>query len=191
VCPAGSSNSVALPFTDVAGTNTFFCAIAEAYFSGLTNSWGMIYDGSNIWVTDRGDDTLKKLNSNGSVVRTIAVGDTPYYPIFDGMNIWVPNRVSNSVTVVRVKDTQGNALTDPFVLATLTGNDLGSPTAAAFDGERILVTNGVGDSVSLWKAADLIPLGSATGAPGAYGACSDGLNFWITLYGNPGKLARF
>src|SRR5919201_785461 len=29
-------SSVTLPFTDVAG-NTFFCQIAEAYFSGLTN----------------------------------------------------------------------------------------------------------------------------------------------------------
>src|SRR6266850_8249063 len=29
--------SITLPFTDVTGTNIFFCSIAEAYFSGLTN----------------------------------------------------------------------------------------------------------------------------------------------------------
>lgn len=29
--------SVTIPFTDVVGNNLFFCAIAEAYFSGLTN----------------------------------------------------------------------------------------------------------------------------------------------------------
>jgi S-layer homology domain len=29
--------SVTMPFTDVPGSNIFFCAIAEAYVSGLTN----------------------------------------------------------------------------------------------------------------------------------------------------------
>src|SRR5215210_1042300 len=31
-----SGASVTLPFTDVAGSNIFFCSIAAAYFSGLT-----------------------------------------------------------------------------------------------------------------------------------------------------------
>jgi len=78
------------------------------------------------------------------------------------------------------------------VLATLTGNGLNGPTAAAFDGQRILVTNNAGNSVSLWKAADLTTLGSfGTGASTfPYGACSDGISFWITLTG-PNQLARF
>jgi hypothetical protein len=78
------------------------------------------------------------------------------------------------------------------VLATLTGNGLNTPTTTAFDGERILVTNVSNNSVSLWKAADLIPLGNiSTGANTTpFGACSDGLNFWIIL-NNTGKLARF
>src|SRR5882762_2310545 len=29
--------SITLPFTDVQASNVFFCSIAEAYFSGLTN----------------------------------------------------------------------------------------------------------------------------------------------------------
>ena len=62
---------------------------------------------------------------------------------------------------------------------------------AAFDGQRILVTNGV-STVSLWKAADFTPLGSVSTGPGTspFGACSDGVNFWITLR-NTGQLARF
>src|ERR1700741_3147150 len=32
-----SGASITLPFTDVASSNIFFCSIAEAYFSGLTN----------------------------------------------------------------------------------------------------------------------------------------------------------
>jgi hypothetical protein len=96
------------------------------------------------------------------------------------------------VSVVRVKNAEGKPLAEPFVLATLTGNGLDDPFTAAFDGERILVTNISGNSVSLWKAADLTPLGTfPTGAgTGPFGACSDGLNFWITL-SITDKLARF
>ena len=66
------------------------------------------------------------------------------------------------------------------------------PAAAAFDGERVLVTNFIGNSVSLWRAADLTALGSfATGSSTQpFGACSDGINFWVALSGT-GKLARF
>jgi hypothetical protein len=104
----------------------------------------------------------------------------------------VPNEGSDSVTIVRVKDAAGNPLASAFVLATLSGNGLNDPFTAAFDGERILITNFNGQSVSLWKAADLTPLGTfATGAATQpVGACSDGLNFWITL-SNTDKLARF
>jgi hypothetical protein len=160
--------------------------------TGFLAPLGILYDGSHIWVTDEAANTLLKLDSNGSIAQTINVGDSPFNPIFDGINIWVPNLSSNSVTVVRVKDAVGNPLTSAFVVATLTGNGLTGPHTAAFDGERILVTNPSGNSVSLWKAADLTPLGSfPTGVDThPFGACSDGLNFWITL-GGTAKLARF
>ena len=160
--------------------------------TGFSAPVGILYDGVNIWVTDHSANTLLKLNSDGSIAQTITVGDSPQFPVFDGTNIWVPNFNSNSVTVVRVKDAAGNPLASAFVLATLTGNGLNDPITAAFDGERILVTNISGNSVSLWKAADLTPLGSfPTGAgTSPFGACSDGLNFWITLQSTD-KLARF
>jgi hypothetical protein len=165
----------------------------NTFQSGFTRCFGILYDGTNIWVTDgESSDALLRLNSVGVITATVVVGDTPALPIFDGINIWVPNYFSDSVTVVRVKDTQGNSISQPFVLATLTGNGLDGPLAAAFDGERILVTNRDGNSVSLWKAADFTPLGSiSTGAnSNPRAACSDGLNFWVTL-GGTDRLARF
>ena len=65
------------------------------------------------------------------------------------------------------------------------------PVAAAFDGERVLVTNAY-NSVSLWKAADLSPIGtfSTGGLTSPRGVCSDGVNFWIALQG-AGQLAWF
>ena len=148
---------------------------------------GIIYDGANMWVTDLGNNTINKLDSNGNILQSAVVGSGPQYPAFDGTNIWVPNTLSHTVTVVRA--------TGPLsgkVLATLTGNGLNGPLQAAFDGERIMVVNKDGNSVSLWKASDLTPIGTfSTGAgTGPSAVCSDGLNFWIAL-GNVDTLARF
>jgi YVTN family beta-propeller protein len=154
--------------------------------AGFTQLAGMVYDGANTWVVDYGASPGKlfKLDSNGSIIQTVNVGDTPFHPVFDGTNIWVPNFGSNTVAVVRASTAA--------VIATLTGNGLSGPNRAAFDGERILVTNeGAGQGLSLWEATDLTPLGFVT-LPNTdpRGVCSDGLNFWITL-NISGKLARF
>jgi hypothetical protein len=159
--------------------------------AGFLNPLGVLYDGASIWVAD-GGGTLLKLNSNGSIAQTVNTGAGPKFIVFDGTNIWVPDSSSPSVTVVRVKDANGNPLANAYVLATLTGNGLNTPVTAAFDGERILITNLFGDGISLWKAADLTPLGFFTTGEGSQptGACSDGLNFWIALSGTD-RLARF
>ena len=151
--------------------------------TGFTQLYGALYDGANVWVADNGAGKLQKLDGSGAILETVTVGSNIQFPIFDGTNIWVPYS-SNSILVVRASS--------GAVLATLTGNGLLGPRAGAFDGQRVLVANQAGNSVSLWKAADLTPLGSfATGASTQpYGACSDGVNFWITLF-NAAELARF
>jgi hypothetical protein len=148
--------------------------------TGFSNLSGIVYDGANIWVADRGDNQLKKLSASGNVIQSVPVGLFPGNLVCDSTNIWVL-RGNNAVTVVRAAT--------GAVVATLTGNGLDGPFDVAFDGERILVTNagnsGSGHTVSLWKATDLSPLGSFTaGAVGAGVAsvCSDGLNFWIALH---------
>src|SRR6185295_13441527 len=144
------------------------------FTTGFNQPTGILYDGSHVWVTEYNPGKLHKLNPDGTIEQTVAVGNGVWNPIFDGANIWVPSLLANSVTVVRAAT--------GTVLATLTGNGLNGPYTAAFDGERILVTNN-GDSVSLWKAASLTPLGSFNAGTDSVplGACSDGTNFWITL----------
>jgi DNA-binding beta-propeller fold protein YncE len=150
---------------------------------GFSHVVGILFDGSNIWVTDSGAKTLLKLNGSGTIAQTVNVGGSPEFPAFDGTNIWVPNSNDNTMSVVRAAT--------GAVVATLSGNGLNFPMQAAFDGQRILVTNQV-DSVSVWRAADLTPIGAfSTGlGSGPSGACSDGTYFWITLQGN-NQLARF
>ena len=157
--------------------------------TGFNAPVGMIYDGTNMWVADAGDGKLKKLDSAGAILSSVTVGTGPNFCAFDGTNIWVPNGGANSVAVVRAAGALGGT-----VVATLTGNGLNGPTQAAFDGQRILVTNSTvgANSVSLWKASDLTPIGTFPTGTGTnpFGACSDGINFWITFFGSD-KIARF
>jgi hypothetical protein len=171
---AGSVSIVTLNPTSVTNLST-----------GFSKPLGVIYDGANIWLTDHAVDKLHKLDSNGAILLSVDVGSRPELPAFDGMNIWVPNHSSNTVSVVRATGSFAGT-----VLATLSGNGLSTPTTAAFNGERILVTNG--NSVSLWQATDFATIGTFFTASNAFpfGVCSDGLNFWITLDGDD-ILARF
>ena len=152
--------------------------------TGFTSPIGVLWDGAAVWVTDFSAARLFKLDSSGAILQTVTVGLKPRHPAYDGTNIWVPNDGSSTISVVR----PGSGV----ILQTLTGNGLNAPQVAAFDGQRVLVTNLIGDSVSLWKAADLSPLGSfPTGTnTKPVGACSDGIDFWITLL-TANKVARF
>jgi hypothetical protein len=157
----------------------------QAHFivGGFSQPEGVLFDGANLWVTDQGANMLRKLGSpTPNIIQNVPVGAHPQFPVFDGANIWVPNSNSDSVTVVRARD--------GMILATLTGNGLSHPIQAAFDGQRVLVTDNF-NSLSMWKASDLTPIGNfPTGQSTLpFGVCSDGVNFWITL-SFQGQLAR-
>jgi hypothetical protein len=156
--------------------------------TGFLSPEGILFDGSHIWVTDSSNQEpapgrLLQLDSDGNIVLAITVGDGPRFPAFDGANIWVPNAFSTSVSVVQASTGS--------VVATLTGNGLVAPWAAAFDGTRILVTDiSPTPGIAIWRAADLAPMGFVPTPSFAFGVCSDGINSWISLTGT-WQLARF
>jgi DNA-binding beta-propeller fold protein YncE len=156
--------------------------------AGFSEPIGALFDGTNVWVTDPGDGTLKKLNSDGSIAQSLGVGSNPSSPVFDGHNIWVPNLSGNSLTVVRASD---GLVLKTFSAGNGDQNGMNQPTTAAFDGQRILVTNQAG-GLSLFQATTLSPIGffATTGMANPYGACSDGASFWVSFYGS-GKIGRF
>ena len=151
---------------------------------GIVSAKGMLWDGANMWATDYDGFKLLKLSDTGSILQTVTLSGRPQFPVFDGTNIWVPTG-GDTVTVVRASS--------GAVLSALTGNGLNFPFQAAFDGQRILVTDDGGDGVSLWKAGDLTPLGFVSTGTSSFpaGACSDGTSFWIVLSNATGQLARF
>jgi DNA-binding beta-propeller fold protein YncE len=157
--------------------------------TGFSAPIGILYDGAHIWVTEVFAGTLLKLDAAGAILQTVTVGSLPGFPAFDGANIWVPNLGDNSITVVQASS--GN------VVATIgadANNQLNGPSGASFDGERVLVTNQNGNTVTLFKAADLSFIANVTtgSTTDPYGACSDGINFWVDLrsFAN-GNLLRF
>ncbi len=154
--------------------------------TGFSSLYGILYDGKNIWVTDYNASTLLKLDSAGAILQTVQVGSQPWAPAFDGANIWVPNYISNTVTVVQAST--GN------VVATLVdvAGSVHCPKSLTFDGERMFLTNNTGDSVTVFKAADLSVITNVPMAPytAPTGSCSDGVNFWFTVQ-SPNSLVRF
>jgi DNA-binding beta-propeller fold protein YncE len=75
----------------------------------------LVFDGSNIWVTQYNSGTVIKLRaSDGKELGSFAVGPRPGAVLFDGTNIWVANRDSGSVTKLRASD--GSVL-GTFILA--------------------------------------------------------------------------
>jgi hypothetical protein len=154
--------------------------------TGFVHPVSVLYDGTQIWVTDYGAGKLFAVDPLGNITQTVNVGAGPEQSVFDGENIWVPNSLDNSITVVQASTAK--------VIATIVSdgvNKLSGPEQAAFDGERILVTNSTGMSLSTFKAADLSLIAN-TSINGylPYGACSDGINFWISVSSN-GVLLKF
>jgi hypothetical protein len=146
---------------------------------GFNQPTGIVFDGTHLWVVDKGDDALYRVNpANGTILETVVMGTVSQLsiPAFDGSTVWVP--VIGGVKIVSTS-------TPARLLATLTGNglDFDENFAAAFDGERIMVTNSGGRFLSLWKASSLTPLGNLNLGAGKQptGVCSDGLHFWISV----------
>src|SRR5687768_2708849 len=112
-----------LPFTDVMG-NAFFCQIAAAYFSGLTNgttattyspTQAVTREQMAAFTTRTLDQSLKRgsqravakkwwtpQDANGFMLTT--VGDIPQLVEFDGTDLWVANFSSGNVMRIRPSD---------------------------------------------------------------------------------------
>jgi hypothetical protein len=144
--------------------------------TGFNQPVGLVYDGTQMWVTDYGAGKLLSVAQDGTIGTTVTVGAGPEQPAFDGENIWVPNSLDNSITVVQASTGK--------VVATLVspGSQLSGPEQASFDGERILVTNhGTTRGWTLFKAADLSVIATAITGDPPYGVCSDGKQFWLNF----------
>jgi S-layer homology domain len=121
--------SITLPFTDVASSNVFFCSIAEAYFSGLTNgTTATTYSPSDpvpreqmaAFITRTMDQSLKRGSRRAALdrwwtvtdpgaVRAVSLNATaiPHAIVCDGLDLWISDE---DARVFRVRASDGTLL---------------------------------------------------------------------------------
>jgi hypothetical protein len=193
---------VTLPFKDVAG-NGFFCQIAEAYFSGLTNgTTPATYSPSDsvpreqmaAFVTRTQDSALRRGSRRAAlnqwatptgvpVTGRTQVGGQPVGVKSDGTDLWVANL--NDVKRVRASD----------------GSVLGTWTGANF-GQAVLVARGrvyvasVQNPERLYRIDPSLPPGPVTTLSSSLGnspqdITTDGQSIWTANLGvNVGSISK-
>jgi len=97
----------------------------------------VVFDGTNIWVANSGDDSVWELQaSDGVVLATFTGFEQPEALAFDGTNIWIAN--SPNVVVTRLRPSDG----------TRHDYTVGSyPFDLLFDGSKMWVTCIYSDSL--------------------------------------------
>jgi hypothetical protein len=94
-----------------------------------TAATGIAFDGTNMWVANRGDNTVTKLlASTGAILGTFTVPALPYGVAFDGTSVWV----TSSKGVAELSASDGATL---GVFQTPSANTGG----VAFDGAYVWV----------------------------------------------------
>lgn len=125
---ACGAQMITLPFTDLQASNIFFCSIAEAYFSGLTNGTsGTTYNPSDpvpreqmaAFITRTQDSALRRGNKRAALqqwwtpteaaaLRTVSVSN-PFDLVCDGPDLWVTTFAASG-TVKRIRASDGQLL---------------------------------------------------------------------------------
>src|SRR4030095_13678810 len=115
--------SITLPFTDVPSSNIFFCSIASAYFTGLTNgtstttyspSSTVTRDQMASFISRTQDSALRRGSLRAALDQWASpsfpggamtnVGDYPLGVKSDGADLWVANYIDDTVSRVRASD---------------------------------------------------------------------------------------
>jgi YVTN family beta-propeller protein len=135
------------------------------------NPEGVAFDGTSIWVTNLGSNTVTKITvATGAVVGTYRVGDRPQGVVFDGTNIWVANFASNTVTKL--------VAATGAVVGTYSGVGF-EPYALAFDGANIWVADYDLDTVTELAAATGAVVGTYHIGSSPDAVAFDGTSVWV------------
>jgi outer membrane lipoprotein-sorting protein len=182
-----SGQMLTLPFTDVSAGSIFFCAIAEAYFSGLTvGTTATTYGPGEVvsreqmaaFVTRTLDQSLRRGARRSALKRfyiptsadglgLTSIGSMANLVVSDGADLWVANRGSNSVSRVRASD---GKLLETWSAATL-------PIGVLAAKGSVFVTGDTGPGGSLYQIDPSQPVGPVTTLSTALGSNPQGIAF--------------
>jgi hypothetical protein len=118
----------------------------------------LLYDGKNIWATNKAAGTITPVKaSTGAVGTPLTVGTTGTAPAgmtFDGQNIWVALSGSSSQQIAKVNVTSGTVTPIPLTPNRTCVNPVGIVYYAPDPG--VLIANGL--SQSLWVVCNAEPI---------------------------------
>ncbi len=164
-----------------APSNAVIGTPAAAGGIGFNDPYDIAFDGSNLWVTNDGNNSVVEFSRSGSLVRSLSGGsygfDGPSDIAVAGGHLWVTNELGNSVTELNTSDGSW--------VRTISGGSYGFvfPAGIAFDGTHLWVANTEANSVTEVNASD----GSwvQTLSSGSYGfdvptsVTVDGSGVWV------------
>ncbi len=141
------------------------------------------FDGTNIWVTNYGDNTVTVLNAATGAPTSFSpvhVGTSPEGIAFDGTNMWVLNIGDSTVSVI-------NAATGKTASNINSGNPISagsSPRSIAFDGVNNNIWVGYNGGVTVLNASTGTPTGFSPISllDDNMGIAFDGTNMWVAGY---------
>ena len=166
------------------GTAALLQWYTKTYAAGSGPS-GIAFDGTNIWVVNRNDNTLTVLNAISGQPTSFSPVSLPSggYPAgiaFDGVNMWVTNHNIGTVSVINASTGQAASNINPNPI---TG--FRTPYGIAFDGTNMWVANADDTNVIVINASTGQPsLSPVSTENNPEGIASDGTNMWITNWGN-------
>ena len=143
----------------------------------LSQPYGIIFDGTFIWVAYRGSNEVIRLNPDTNEARTIEIGDEgsqPFNLTYDGKYVWVTLQGTDQVARINAATAR---VIEPFI-------DVGrQPWGIAYDGTYIWVANNWDESVSRIRAADGVVVETFETDGAASRFAFDGTFMWVTNYG--------
>jgi len=145
---------------------------AEVTYTVGMSPTGTFFDGSSVWVTNRGDDSITRLRLDGLLMGEYPVGDEPVGVTYDGARIWVANRGDNTVRRM--------VAANPLISSTIPVSS--TPNSLCFDGRYVWAVSEGDNVVNRIEAATgaitrTLPVGQSPKT------CTfDGVNVWITGY---------
>ena len=143
----------------------------------LSAAAGLAIDGSSVWATDAGADSVSQIDraTNQVIKKVKAVGDSPQGVAVGASYVWVANFAGKKVSRV-------NPNTDPPAILAI---DVGvGPYGVAFAGGRVWVTNSGTETTSSNTVSKINPdtpltPETITVGNGPRGIASDGIYMWV------------
>jgi phosphatidylinositol-3-phosphatase len=107
---------------------------------------GVVSSQSQVWVSNRGKNTISVFDYNGNLVKVISGNglSAPYEPTVVGNQVWVPNSGNSTISVFNQDGT-------PAGVGPFSGNSLSKPKGMTVVGNQIWVSNDGNSTISRFK----------------------------------------